>query len=81
VPRDPRATDHEEEHAMIIGTIGDAERRYPNSDPAYIWWAITTGAILTNPDGERVRLEADPDKRLPNHLGEPTLWQVEELPA
>ncbi len=67
---------------MIIGTIGDAERRFPNSDPAYIWWAITTGAILTNPDGELVRLEADPDKRIASRPGgEPTLWQVEELPA
>lgn len=62
------------ENATRVGTITDAAERY-SCDGAAVWGAIAAGYPLRNPDGELVRLVADPEKR------DGDTWIVEELPV
>lgn len=57
-----------------VGTVGDAVKRY-GVDAASIWKCIATGETLVNPNRERVRLLADPEKRVGS------TWIVEEVSA
>lgn len=59
---------------FAVGSVGDAAERY-HTDVAEIWSWIASGRVVTNPDGKRVRLVADPVKR------DDSKWLIEEESA